>query len=207
MLSTGAIEVATRAMAAFISEPSLDERVYLLLYQRIRRGDPIAWWVAVAAFGPRLVELISDGEQAMRPQEVDLVLRSLKPAELSPLSDDPAERDRRALIDYVRGLALMHAGRYQAARAVFSALSARFSASLQAEGTGLSKIVILRQEVQLAVHLGDEVAAVAGVREILGLTGTPYIELDKMLSDTDLSGLINVDTWRVLRSEIENVRP
>ncbi len=207
LLSAGAIEAATEAMAAFIDEASLDRHLYKLLYQRVRRDDEVAWVVAVAAFGPRLLELIAAEGRSIRPQEVLWVLRDLKPSDWSSPTDDPTERERRGRNDYIRGLALMHAGRYEAAKSVFSELQDRLSASLQGEGRGLSKVAILQQEVQLAVHVGDQEAAVAGIREILGLTETPYIELDIMLANANLAAFIEEHTWQILRSELEASRP
>ena len=208
LLGLGRIDAAAAELRRLLAAVTPEQPGYRALLQRLRRGDEAGWLAARAAFGPQLVDLVlHSAEVKLRPQDIERVLTDLAPTDPTANPADPLDLQRLALTDYTRGLALVHAGRYPAAREAFAAAYARTTAGRPFPAQDLLHNKLLREQLAVAVAMADREAALHWIRRTLERSKTPYLVLERQRSNAALTQLVGPETWDALTAELQATRP
>ncbi|MBL9102886.1 MAG: protein kinase [Myxococcales bacterium] len=206
LLGRGDVAGASAEMAALLRASAPDDRRVAALYHRLRRDDAVARLAGRAAFGPRWVEVLLQPEISLtlRDQDVADALVSL-PAPVMPLPGDPEALRRAVTIEYVRGSALQHVGRLAEARAAYAAAFAGLEGRAF-PGRDVLHARLLRVQLSAAAAMGDRAAAEAWVRTIVMGSPTPYLQLERVQSDREVTRLVGPGLWDELMADLRATR-
>ena len=209
LLGLGDVAAATRAMTALLASAPTTGPVYMALYQRLRRGDPLALLAARAAFGPRMIDLLLEpGNQlAVRPGDVEAVLAGLPATSPTRSPDDPEALQRLVLTEFTRGAAHELAGQLPSARAELTAALARIAPDRPFELRDALRTRLLERLLAVAVAMGDREAAMQWARARVDDSETPYLVLERMQGDPAVMALLGADTLSTLAAEVRASRP
>jgi hypothetical protein len=202
LLRLGRLAEAKAEISALLATAPLDGLPDQRLHQRLIRGDEVAWLVARATFGPRLIDLLvrSDGE--LRTLDFEAVLSDLASADPTELPSDPLAQRRLVLTDYARGQALVRAGRLVEASEALATGFARVTAGVPFDEHDAIGTNLLRELVAVAVTRQDRDDALLWVRRALQHGPAPELVQERMQSDVALLSLLGAGNWDALLTDL-----
>ncbi|HEY0132570.1 MAG TPA: VCBS repeat-containing protein, partial [Nannocystis sp.] len=199
LAALGQVEPASAELRAFVADHPDDDPLYQHLHHRLRRGGDTLALAARSGLGDRHVDIVR-GLLGRQPRDRDIADALVFWPEIP--TDVPADsrgRARRVDLLYLRGLALLRAGRHDAAaRSYAAAMTLLDDPARPVDDAASRREQLLLARAYLSAETGDIAATLTAIHTLLGESSTPALLLESLQADPALTSLLTADHWHAL---------